>query len=442
MIEHVDLILSPRWLLTLEGSNSPNESRALEDREVVINGGKIIAVDTKKRISQRYEAREKVHLGRHVLLPGFVNAHTHLPMSLLRGLADDLPLMRWLEDYIWPKERKWVSKEFVRDGARLAIAELIRGGVTCFNEMYFYEKEIAQVAHEAGIRGRVAESILDFEMPWSKDGNACIEQVIELIEFVQQFPLVKASIAPHSPYATQRSHLEKVRELSELHNVPVHIHLQETFDEVEQFRVLHKMRPTEYLSELGLITPMLQAVHMTQANSRDIELFSRGGAHIIHCPESNMKLASGSCPVHECLKAGVNVALGTDGSASNNDLDMFGEMRSAAFMAKLVDSNPEYLPAHAVLNMATRGGAKALGFGQEIGSIEIGKAADVIAVDLDRFETLPVYHPVSQLVYAACREQVTDVWVNGKQLLKDRVLTTIDEQDLRSTIEGWRKKIQ
>jgi 5-methylthioadenosine/S-adenosylhomocysteine deaminase len=442
-MENVDWILSPRWLLALDDMGLT--CHALEHRSVVIDGGKIIAIDSKERVDQRYQTREKnkqVNLSQHVLLPGLVNAHTHLPMSLLRGLADDLPLMRWLEDYIWPKERKWVSQEFVRDGAMLAIAELIRGGVTCFNEMYFYEKEIASVAHQVGIRGRVAESILDFEMPWSKNGDVCIEKVIELIEFVQPFPLVKASIAPHSPYATKRSHLEKVRDLSEKYHVPVHIHLQETFDEVEQFRVMHKMRPTEYLAELGLITPMLQAVHMTQANSRDMDLFKKGGAHIIHCPESNMKLASGSCPVHEALKAGINVALGTDGSASNNDLDMFGEMRSAAFMAKLVDSNPEYLPATAVLKMATRGGAKALGFGQEIGSIEVGKAADVIAVDLDRFETLPVYHPTSQLVYAACREQVTDVWVNGQQLLKNRVLTTIDEQDLRSTIESWRKKIK
>ncbi len=436
-LEKITWILSPKWLLTLESGH-----QALEGQSLAINDGKIIAIDTHERIHQRYEAQEFVNLPGHILMPGFVNAHTHLPMSLLRGLADDLPLMRWLEDYIWPKERKWVSREFVREGALLAIAELIRGGVTCFNEMYFYEKEVAAVAHEVGIRGRVAESILDFEMPWSKDGQACIERVIELIEFVSKFPLIKASIAPHSPYATKRHHLEQVRDLSEKYRIPVHIHLQETFDEIEQFRTLHHKRPTEYLSEIGLINPMLQAVHMTQANSRDIELFRKGGAHIIHCPESNMKLASGSCPVHECLKAGINVALGTDGSASNNDLDLFGEMRSAAFMAKLVDTNPEYLPASSVLHMATRGGAKALGLGSEIGSIEVGKAADVIAVDLDRFETLPVYHPVSQLVYAACREQVTDVWVNGKRLLKDRKLTTIDESQLRANVESWRKKIR
>jgi 5-methylthioadenosine/S-adenosylhomocysteine deaminase len=434
-MQPVDWILSPTWLLTLESG-----VQALTERSVAVQDGKILAIDSHERIHQRYEARETVSLSGHVLLPGFVNAHTHLPMNLLRGLADDLPLMRWLEDYIWPKERKWVSQEFVRDGALLAIAELIRGGVTCFNDMYFYGKELATVAHQVGIRGRVAESILDVEMPWSKNGDACLEKVIELIEFVEPFPLINASIAPHSPYATKRRHLERVQQLSEKHQVPVHLHLQETFDEVDQFRALYKMRPTEYLSELGLINPLLQAVHMTQANSRDIELFARGGAHIVHCPESNMKLASGSCPVQDALNAGVNVALGTDGAASNNDLDMFGEMRSAAFMAKLVDTNPEYLPAASVLQMATRGGAKALNL-SNIGSIEVGKSADIIAVDLNRVETLPVYHPASQLVYAACREQVTDVWVEGKRLLKNRELTTIDESDIRRTAEHWRRKI-
>lgn len=435
-MKEVDLILKARWLIPID-----HHDRVLEHTAIIIKDGKIIAIEPNDQVDQLFAATETRILDKHAVMPGFVNSHTHLPMSLLRGLADDLPLMKWLEEHIWPVERKCVSPEFVKAGAELAIAELIRGGVTCFNEMYFYENEIAKVANDIGIRGRVAESVLDFEMPWSKNGDECLERVIDNIQFIKDFPLIDAAIAPHSPYATSRAHLEATKKISEDYDVPVHIHLQESTDEVEQIRVLHKMRPTQYLNDIGLINSRLIAVHMTQANSQDRDIFKNGGAHIVHCPESNMKLSSGSCPVQMMLDGGVNVALGTDGAASNNDLDMFGEMRSAAFMAKLIDENPEALSANTVLKMATQNGAAAMGYGKQIGSLQVGFDADMIAIDLDRLETSPVYNPISQIVYAACREQVTDVWVQGKQLLKNRELLTINETKLKATVENWRTRI-
>jgi 5-methylthioadenosine/S-adenosylhomocysteine deaminase len=408
----------------------------------VLERGKIIDIIPNLQLKNHYTATKIYYLDNHAVLPGFINTHTHAPMSLMRGFADDLPLMTWLNKYIWPGERLYVSAEFVCDGMRLALAEMIRSGTTCINEMYFYAKEAAEVMHKAGIRGRIADSILNIEMPWSPTVQSCFDKTLQLVEQVKAYPLVEASIAPHAPYTTDDDILREVLRISKQHFLPIHMHLHESADEINQYQNLQQKRPMTRLHELGLCSPKLQAVHMTQVTKSDMEILASTGTHVMHCPESNMKLASGICPAQNLLNAGINVCLGTDGAASNNDLDMITEMRSAAMLAKIRDGNPESISAQTALRMATINGAKALGFEHITGSLEVGKAADIIAMDLNRPETMPVFHPVSQIVYSSSREQVTDVWVAGKHLLKNRVLTTLNEAEILHTAKEWGEKLR
>jgi 5-methylthioadenosine/S-adenosylhomocysteine deaminase len=362
-------------------------------------------------------------------------------MSLLRGLADDLPLMTWLNEHIWPAEGRWVNEEFVHDGSQLAIAEMLLGGTTCFNDMYFFPDVTGRAADAAGIRAVVGLIAIDFPTVWAADADAYLRKGLEVHDQFRGNGLIHTAFAPHAPYSVADGLLERIRILADELELPIHIHLHETHDEIVQGLQQHGNRPLQRLQELELLSPSLLAVHMTHLEEAEIDLFARGGGHVVHCPESNLKLASGFCPVARMMKAGINVALGTDGAASNNDLDMFSEMRTAALLAKGVAADASAVPAARALSMATINGAKALGLATETGSLEIGKSADLVAVDLHRLQTQPVYHPISQLVYATGREQVQQVWVGGRQLVRKGELTTLDQSKLLSRAAHWHNRI-
>jgi 5-methylthioadenosine/S-adenosylhomocysteine deaminase len=377
----------------------------------------------------------------HIVTPGFVNSHTHASMCLMRGLADDLPLMTWLREHIWPAEARWVSEAFVRAGARLAMAEMIRSGTTSFNDMYFFPDAVAAEAERAGMRATVGLIAIDFPTVWAQQASEYIAKGIEVRDAWRGHPLIGTAWAPHAPYTISDEPLARIGALVHEHDSRLHIHLHETEQEIHQAVSAQGQRPLARLDRLGLVNERLIAVHMTQIEPKEIQLLAETGAHVIHCPESNLKLASGFSPVARLQSAGVNCGLGTDGAASNNDLDMLGEMRTAALLAKGVSGDAAAVPAHQALHMATRGGARALGLDATVGTLETGMAADVVAVDLGRLATQPVYNPISQLVYAACREQVSDVWVAGKRLLADGVLTSIDESQARDEALEWRHRL-
>lgn len=440
MSDSIDTLLHPRWLVPVEP-----HGQVLEGHSVALHRGVIQEILPTPDALRRYAANEQVEqveLADHVLIPGLVNAHTHAAMSLLRGIADDLKLMEWLQQHIWPAEQRWVSAAFVDDGTTLAAAEMLRGGTTCFNDMYFFPEQAARAADRVGIRATVGLILIDFPTAWATDANEYLSKGLEVHERYRNHPLISTAFAPHAPYSVSDGPLARVRTLAEELDLPVHIHVHETQDEVDQALHATGVRPIERLARLDLLGPRLVGVHMTQLMDAEIDAYATAGAHVVHCPESNMKLASGFCPVSKLIDAGVNVALGTDGAASNNDLDMFGEMRSAALLGKAVAGDPAALPAETVLRMATLGGARALGLDDKIGSIEPGKAADLVAVQLGDLESLPVYHPLSHLVYAAGRHQVTDVWVAGQRRLRDRQLTGIDPRPLTERARAWGDRIK
>ena len=432
----VDTLIHARWIIPVEP-----ESVTCEHHTLVIDSGKIIDLLPTDLAKQKYQGTSTENLENHALLPGLINCHTHAAMTLMRGIADDLPLMDWLQNHIWPLEQKWMSEAFVKDGTDLAIAEMILGGTTCFNDMYFFPEITAAQALQHGIRAKVGLIVIDFPSVWAQNSNEYIEKGLALHEQLRLSDLCSTAFAPHAPYTVSDEPLQKIKTLADELELSIHIHVHETHHEVEQAQVQTGLRPLQRLQELGLVNPSLIAVHMTQLSDEEISLFAESGAHIVHCPESNLKLASGFCPVARCLAAGINVALGTDGAASNNDLDMFGEMRTAALLGKAVAGDASAVSAMTALRMATINGAKALGLDACCGSLGIGKAADVIAIDLNYLETQPLYCPVSQIVYAASRQQVTDVWVAGKRLLKQRQLTTININDLKAKIAEWQQRL-
>ncbi len=431
-----ETLIHARWVIPVEPDH-----RVLEYHSLAIDDGRISAILPSAEAHQSFQAQNSVNLASHAVIPGLVNAHTHAAMTLLRGIADDLHLMDWLQKHIWPAERKWVSEQFVHDGTQLAIAEMLRSGSTCFNDMYFFPEVTARVAASSSIRACVGLIVLDFPTAYADNPDQYFAKGLALHDEYRHHPLVRNAFAPHAPYTVSDAPLKKVQVLADELDIPVHIHLHETVSEVEESREKTGQRPLERLETLGLLSPALSAVHMTQLQDDEIARLAAAGASVVHCPESNLKLASGFCPVQKLLDAGVNVALGTDGAASNNDLDMLGEMRTAALLAKAVYNDAAALPAHAVLRMATLNGARALGMGEETGSLVAGKWADIAAVDLGTLETQPLYDPVSQLVYAAVRSQVTDVWVAGQQLLKNRALTQLETQDLLQRAHSWQARI-
>jgi 5-methylthioadenosine/S-adenosylhomocysteine deaminase len=435
-MEPVDALIHARWVLPVEPYGVVHEHHAL-----ALRAGRIVDSLPSEQARERYEPVQDLEFPQHALMPGLVNTHTHAPMTLLRGLADDLPLMTWLQEHIWPAERRWVDPEFVRDGSRLAMAEMLRGGITCFNDMYFYGEETARAAAEAGMRAMVGLIVLDFPHPFAKDAEEYLSKGLALHDEFRHHPLVRTAFAPHAPYSVSDAPLGRVATLAEELDLPVHMHVHETADEISESLHRHGQRPLARLQRLGLVSPRLLAVHVTQVSDEEMGLLAEAGCQVLHCPESNLKLAAGFCPAARLQAAGVNVALGTDGAASNNDLDMFGEMRTAALVAKAVAGDPSALPAHEVLRMGTLNGARALGWEQEIGTLEPGKAADIVAVRLGDLETQPVYHVASQLVYATGREKVTDVWVAGRQVLKGRRLTTLEEDEVLRLSAKWQMRI-
>ena len=435
-MQPVDTLLEGRWVIPVEP-----EGVVLEHHSVVIDGGRIRSILPHAEARSGYAASHTVELREHVLLPGLVNAHTHAGMTLMRGMADDLPLMRWLEEHIWPVEGRWVGDEFVRDGTMLAVAEMLRGGTTCFNDMYFYPGDAGRTAAAAGMRSVVGMIVLDFPTVWAGGADEYLARATEVHDEFRSHPLVDTAFAPHAPYTVSDGPLERVRVLADELDVPVHIHLHETRGEVESAVAAQGVRPFARLDALELVSPRLMAVHMTELAQEEIERLAECGAHVVHCPESNLKLASGFCPVAKLAAAGVNVALGTDGAASNNDLDMIQEMRTASLVAKAVARDATAVPAHRAIAMATIAGARALGKDETIGSLVPGKAADVIAVDLGAIESQPVYDAASQIAFSASRSQVSDVWVAGRRLLHDGALLTVDEDRVLARARHWRTRI-
>lgn len=432
----VDLIIEARWIIPVEP-----RSVIYENSSLVIDDGKILDLLDSQQARHQYQAKVVQSLSKHALIPGLINCHTHAAMSLLSGIADDLPLMEWLQNHIWPAEQQWVSESFVRDGTDLAIAQMLRSGTTCFNDMYFFPEIVAQQALQNGIRANIGLIVFDFPTIWAEDAEAYLAKGLALHEQLRHHALLSTAFAPHAPYTVSDQPLQKLLSFANEMDLPIHMHLHETAFEVAQQLEQSGETPLQRLDNLGLLSPAFMAVHMTQLTDAQIGFYAQTGGHIIHCPESNLKLASGFCPVAACLEAGINVALGTDGSASNNDLDMLGEMRTAALLAKAYAGNAAAVSATQALEMATINGAKALGLDQQIGSLQIGKAADVVAIDLSEIETQPIFHPVAQIVYAASRHQVSDVWVAGKQLLKNRQLTQIDLVELQQRVAVWQQKL-
>jgi len=432
----VDTLIHSHWIAPVEPA-----ATLLTDHSVAILEGRIHDILPTAQARQDYSAAIEHTLDGHILIPGLINAHTHAAMSLLRGLADDLPLQEWLNDHIWPAEGRWVNEEFVHDGVQLAMAEMLRCGTTCFNDMYFFPDVTARAAAACGMRASVGLIVLDFPTVWAQDADEYISRGLAVHDQFRSDPLITTLFAPHAPYTVSDQPLQRIRVLADELDIGIHMHVHETADEISQAIEQHGKRPLQRLQQLGLLAPNLLAVHMTQLTEHEIEQYAASNAHVIHCPESNMKLASGLCPAQALAAAGINVALGTDGAASNNDLDMLGEMRSAALLGKAVSKDARALPAHGVLQMATLNGARALGIEAGTGSLIKGKWADMTAVRLDTIETLPVYNPVSQLVYASGREQVSDVWVAGQHLLKDRRLTTLDGIDILARTRAWQSRI-
>ena len=435
-MQSVDTLVEGRWVIPVEP-----EGVVLEHHTVVIDGGRIRAMVPHAVARSDYCAGRIVELREHVLMPGLVNAHTHAGMTLMRGMADDLPLMRWLEEHIWPAEGRWVGDEFVRDGTLLAVAEMLRGGTTCFNDMYFYPGEAGRTAAAAGMRCVAGLIVLDFPTVWAGGAEEYLARAAEVHDEFRSHPLVDTAFAPHAPYTVSDEPLERIRILADELDIPVHIHLHETAAEVESAVATQGARPFARLDRLGLLSPRLMAVHMTTLAREEIERLAECGAHVVHCPESNLKLASGFCPVANLLAAGVNVALGTDGAASNNDLDMIQEMRTASLLAKAVAGDATAVPAHRAIAMATIAGARALGKDDTIGSLVPGKAADVIAVDLGVIESQPVYDAASQVAFSASRRQVSDAWIAGRCVLRDGTLLTVDEDRVLARAEHWRSRI-
>ncbi len=434
-MQKIDTIISPKWLITVDENN-----RVLNDHSLVVLHDKILDILPTTEALQQYQG-EHLELPDHILSPGLINAHTHMSMNLLRGFADDLPLMEWLEQHIWPAEAKWLDEEYVADGTRLAIAESLLGGTTCFNDMYFFPDVTARIASTLGVRACIGLIVLEFPTAWANNSEEYLSKAIKIHDEFRADPLVSVALAPHAPYTVSTESLAKIHTLSSEMDIPVHIHLHETAGEVSEFKKQHGISPIQSFQKIGLLNPSLIAVHMTQLTDSEMALLGETGVNVVHCPESNMKLASGGCPVAALHKHGVNVALGTDSTASNNDLDMIGEMKSAALLGKHISANAAAVDAPQTLRMATINGAKALGIDHITGSLEIGKAADIIAIDTARVSMVPVYEPVSHIVYSASRDCVEHVWIAGKQLVKNGKLLNMDEQTIVKNAQTWLNKV-
>ena len=429
-----DLLIEAGWVVPVVPHGV-----VLEEHAVAVSGGRIVAVLPVAEARARFSPKDTVSRPHAALVPGFVNAHAHNPMTLLRGVADDLPLKVWLQQHIWPIEAALIGPDFVADGVTLAIAEMLRGGTTCCNENYFFPDVQAATYKRHGFRARIGLPVIDFPTAWAKSDDEYFARAGEVHDAWRDDALIGTAFAPHAPYTVNDANFERVRMLSDQLDIPVHLH--ETAQEVQQSVEEHGQRPIARIDRLGLLNDRLIAVHMTQLTEAEIHLCAERGVSVVHCPESNLKLASGFCPACALERAGVTLAIGTDGCASNNDLDMLGETRTAALLAKAVAQDAAGFDAHAALRAATLGGARAMGLDHAIGSIEPGKQADLACIDLSALETQPLHHVVSQIVYATGRHQVGDVWIAGVHKLRERVLVDMDLDGILANARQWRERV-
>jgi len=434
--QHVDTLIHARWIAPVV----PDQT-LLENHSLAVHNHRVVDILPTQEATRKYTGSHAYPLDEHIVIPGLINSHGHASMTLLRGYADDLQLMTWLNDHIWPVEAKFVSFDFVRDGTQLAIAEMLRSGTTFFSDLYFFPDAVAHAAAEMGMRVQICVPIVEFPNVWAQSEDEHIHKGLKVHDDYRSSDLVHSCFGPHSPYAVSDKGMTRIMVLSEELDVPIQMHVHETQDEIAESLSIHGKKPLQRLDELGLLSPRFQAVHLTQVDEADMQLLRENSVHAIHCPESNLKLASGFCPVGKLMDAGINVALGTDGAASNNDLDMLGEMKTAALLAKAVAGDATTLDAWTTLKMATLDGAKALGLEDELGSLEPGKLADIAAIRMDEIESQPIYHPLSQLVYTRTGHKVSHVWVNGEILLNDRQFTRLDQDRVIATTRSWQAKI-
>jgi len=432
----VELRLDARWVLPIEPAG------LLHLHSLLVSEGRIVAIVPTAIAERDYTAREHVALLTHVLLPGLVNAHTHAAMSLLRGVADDVPLKAWLEQSIWPRESRFVDADFVYDGTLLAAAEMLQGGITCCNDMYFFPDAAARAYRASGMRAMLGLPILDFPTPYAADADGYLHVGLAARDAWKHEPRLLFSLSPHAPYTVADATWTKIVTFARQLDLAIQTHLLETRDERTKSLAEHHLAPLQRLHRLGATGPGFIAIHAVDVNPADIELLAAQRCHVVHCPTSNLKLASGIAPITALKRAGVNVALGSDGAASNNRLDVFGEARLASLIAKVAGNDAAALPAADVLRMATLGGATALGMEDDIGSLERDKQADVIAVNLGGLSHAPCYDPVSHLVHVTGRDQVSDVWVAGERLVADGMLTRLDGKELASRAGFWQDRLQ
>jgi 5-methylthioadenosine/S-adenosylhomocysteine deaminase len=432
----VDLRIDATWIVPVQPAG------VLSDHAVIVDGGRIAAIAPSAVADERYAPRDRAALPHHVVIPGLVNAHTHSAMTLLRGIADDVPLKPWLTNHIWPREARFLSPDFVHDGTLLGAAEMLRSGVTCCNDMYFYPDAAARAYEAAGLRAMIGMPVLDFPTPYAADADAYLQQGFAARDAYKHSPRLTFALAPHAPYTVGNATWRKVVMYAHQLDLPIQTHVAETRAEVDEARASSGLAPLARLAELGATGPGFIAIHAVHLDDADVELLATHGCHVVHCPASNMKLASGVAPVARLRARGINVALGTDGAASNNRLDVLSEMRLATLLAKVTSGDAAALPAADVLQMATLGGARALGLDDTIGSLGVGKQADIVAVDLSGVDHLPVYDPVSHLLHVAQRADVTNVWVAGQRLVAQRRLTQLDEAALSVRARGWQARLQ
>jgi 5-methylthioadenosine/S-adenosylhomocysteine deaminase len=431
----VDLCIFARYVIPVEPAG------VLEDHALVVDGGTIVAIVPRADAEREYRAEQSVVLAEHALLPGLVNTHTHAAMTLLRGIADDVPLASWLEAHIWPREGRFVSPEFVHDGTLLGAAEMLLSGITCCNDMYFHPEDAARAYEQAGMRAMLGMPILDVPTPYAADADGYLARGLAARDAFKQSPRLSFSLAPHAPYTVGDATWERVVVYARQLDLSIQTHVAETRREVDESLATYHETPLARLDRLGATGPNFIAIHAVHLDAHDIDLLATQGCHVVHCAGSNMKLASGIAPVSALLDRGVNVALGTDGAASNNRLDVLDEMRLAGLLAKVATGNAAALPSATLLHMATLAGATALGLDGRVGSLRPGKEADVTAVRLADVETLPLYDPVSQLPNAAGREHVTDVWVAGERVVASRRLTRIDAPSLLARTKAWQARL-
>ncbi len=434
---NADLIIEARWIAAVDVKKT-----LLEYYSVIVQAGILIDLLPTAQARLKYTASSLVCLDEHVLIPGLINTHTHTPMTLMRGIADDLPLMTWLNGHIWPAERAVVAESYVQDASLLGCAEMLSGGTTCFNDMYFYPKATAAAVNQAGMRANLGLTVLEFATSYASDADDYLQKGFESHDSWRGNSRITSSIAPHAPYTVSNQTFEKVVTYAEQLGLGIHTHVHETRDEIQQSETTYGVRPLQRLAKLGLLGPSFVAAHGVHLLPHEIDLLAEHGCHVVHCPSSNLKLGSGVAPVTTLLKNGVNVSIGTDGAASNNRLDMFSEMRLTALLAKGVNEDATLLPAHQALEMVTINAARSLGLEDKIGSIEIGKQADLAAVKLSDFSISPCYDPISHLVYACGREHVTHTWVAGALCYCNGVYANIEPIELKEIIQKWQPKLK